>query len=199
MASVSLVLNLPPAVCTPGSNLCVSLRVQQGRAVGCQTEVWPTQLGVVLHNLLTCCEGSSTLAGNSGCSKACPTTVSCCRVQPTGTNVHGDVQQRSFSLHPFGCCSNEPDEGKASLLFICLGYVLSALAGPLMIFDRKHWWWQVYREASPDKASDKLDPLLADGWLDALVEDGLAFTADKVRSTYLVAAPDSERPSRSDT
>lgn len=41
---------------------------------------------------------------------------------------------------------------------------------------------QVYREANPENATAKLDPILADGWLQCLVEDGLVFTADKVRT-----------------
>ncbi|CAM9453517.1 unnamed protein product, partial [Laminaria digitata] len=41
---------------------------------------------------------------------------------------------------------------------------------------------EVYRKASPEDAPAKLDPVLADGWLNALVEDGLVFTADKARS-----------------
>ena len=39
---------------------------------------------------------------------------------------------------------------------------------------------QVHRAATQD-AKAKLDPILADGWLQCLVEDGLVFTADKVR------------------
>lgn len=39
---------------------------------------------------------------------------------------------------------------------------------------------QVYRKASLHKEPATVDPMLADGWLNALVEDGLAFTADKV-------------------
>ncbi|CAM9563566.1 unnamed protein product, partial [Hapterophycus canaliculatus] len=44
---------------------------------------------------------------------------------------------------------------------------------------------KVFWEARPDKASGTLDPLLADGWLNALVENGLAFTADKGRKVLL--------------
>lgn len=38
---------------------------------------------------------------------------------------------------------------------------------------------QVLRAANQN-AKAKLDPILADGWLQCLVEDGLVFTADKV-------------------
>lgn len=52
----------------------------------------------------------------------------------------------------------------------------SASAGtPRLVFS------QMYRKAKPEKATPTLDPMLADGWLNALVEDGLVFTADKVR------------------
>lgn len=44
--------------------------------------------------------------------------------------------------------------------------------------------FQVYRKASPQDGPAKLDPVLADGWLNALVEDGLVFTADKARPPY---------------
>lgn len=39
---------------------------------------------------------------------------------------------------------------------------------------------QVNQKARPEDESGTLDPMLADGWLNALVEDGLVFTADKV-------------------
>lgn len=39
---------------------------------------------------------------------------------------------------------------------------------------------QMYRKGNPEKVKTTLDPILADGWLNALVEDGLVFTADKV-------------------
>ncbi|CAM9713484.1 unnamed protein product, partial [Pylaiella littoralis] len=43
----------------------------------------------------------------------------------------------------------------------------------------------VRREVNPEEAHETLDPILADGWLNALVEDGLVFTADKGRVVLL--------------
>lgn len=48
----------------------------------------------------------------------------------------------------------------------------------------------MYRKASPAaqaQAQAGLDPLLAEGWLNALVEDGLVFTADKVCAAGLLS------------
>lgn len=44
----------------------------------------------------------------------------------------------------------------------------------------------MYRKVGPAaQAQAGLDPLLAEGWLNALVEDGLVFTADKVLTAGL--------------
>ncbi|CAM9820514.1 unnamed protein product [Ectocarpus sp. 6 AP-2014] len=44
---------------------------------------------------------------------------------------------------------------------------------------------KMYRKGNPEKVTTTLDPMLADGWLNALVEDGLVFTADKGRMVLL--------------
>ncbi|CAM9558204.1 unnamed protein product [Ectocarpus sp. 12 AP-2014] len=44
---------------------------------------------------------------------------------------------------------------------------------------------KMYRKRNPEKVATTLDPILADGWLNALVEDGLVFTADKGRMVLL--------------
>eukprot|EP00752_Nemacystus_decipiens_P011029 g9799.t1 len=44
---------------------------------------------------------------------------------------------------------------------------------------------KVQRDANPEDATAKLDPILVDGWLQCLVEDGLVFTADKGRAVLL--------------